>query len=272
MEKRKNLERGASIIELIRLNKSSIYATTVKEYEIIFLMTGSLVILYSDVILSIEKGYVTLIPPGSDIQVKSSEDSQFIIVRIHPRNLFEEWPLEIERSIEMNNDEESANSNTLEIRSGLWTFLGTLKEYIGQRVVTDLFLELKRKELGFLFHAYYSKKELANFFRMLATSDSRFTSFVLSNYQKVKNVTELASLSEYSLSGFEKHFKRVFGMSPGKWMKEQKAKIVYHQIKYGEQPFKFLAMEYGFSSVSYFNDYCKTNFGKTPSVLRKEKV
>lgn len=134
------------------------------------------------------------------------------------------------------------------------------------------FLEDKIKELQFLFRLYYSKTELLKFYKPILSQDISFSSIILRNHAKVKTVAELAELVNYSMSGFHKKFKNVFGVPAHNWMKREKMKLIYHDITSSDNTFKEITYKYGFSSPSHFNDYCKVNFGYTPGKLRKNKV
>ena len=79
-------------------------------------------------------------------------------------------------------------------------------------------------------------------------------------------------MTHYSLSGFQKRFKKVFGVSAYHWMKDVRSKSIYHQINSTEKSFKEISDEYGFSSPSHFNDFCKVHFGTTPGRIRRKKA
>ena len=74
----------------------------------------------------------------------------------------------------------------------------------------------------------------------------------------------------YTVSGFEKRFKRVFGVSPYKWMNNQKAKMIFQQVRTTDLTLKEISANFGFTSLSRFNDFCKTNLGKPPGDIREK--
>ncbi len=130
------------------------------------------------------------------------------------------------------------------------------------------YLEIKIKELIYIMAVEYTEEERLKFFDPLITNDLIFTDFIHKTYDKVKTIKELAELSYYSLSGFEKRFRRVFGKSASQWIKEKKVTDIYVEIRKGEKTFKELSAEYDFSSPSHFSYFCKTQLGNTPSKLR----
>jgi AraC-like DNA-binding protein len=126
------------------------------------------------------------------------------------------------------------------------------------------------KELFFLLRAYNTKEDLADFFSPLLTDDMDFYNFVLNNYQSIKTVKELAFLADYSLTGFEKRFKKVFGMSAHQWMKNQLSSSLYHEISCSRKSFTEISDMFGFSSSAHLSNFCKAVFGATPSAIRRE--
>ena len=61
-----------------------------------------------------------------------------------------------------------------------------------------------------------------NFFSPVFSEGYDFALFVWSNYTKVKTAEELSLLSNYTFSGFEKQFRKVFGVAPYKWILQKK--------------------------------------------------
>lgn len=150
-------------------------------------------------------------------------------------------------------------------------FITDLYDDVQYGIDSSDFLSAKTVELYYLLRARYGKDELCRFFMPIFTNDQTFSTFIWLNYQKVKTIKELASLSCYSVSGFEKRFKRVFGIAASHWMKEQKANDLLREMRSGNKPLKQIMLEYGFFSASHFNNFCKTRLGYTPGRLVKSK-
>ncbi len=130
--------------------------------------------------------------------------------------------------------------------------------------------ELKRSEIIYLLFELYPPKELAVFFSPLLNEDIQFRDAVLKNSLHAKNVIELASLSNYSTSGFIKRFKKYFNESPYKWMQKQKAENILFDLKQGNKTAKQVAFEHHFLSYEHFIRFCKSQYGCTPTeIVRK---
>lgn len=152
----------------------------------------------------------------------------------------------------------------------LMNYIKALEGYISDGLRCVYFLEIKMKELLFILRAYYKKRDLARLFYPIINKDMEFSRQVFRNLPKAKTVKDLAELMYYSVSGFEKRFKRVFGMSANKWMQQNVSREIYREINTSNKTMSEIAYQFGFSP-SHFNDYCKRVFKKTPTQLREKK-
>lgn len=148
-------------------------------------------------------------------------------------------------------------------------FLESISLYIGDGIRCPSLSEIKIKELFFLLMRYYSRADLYHFFFLHLTSDMSFSDAVLKNFNTVRNVKEFADALNYSISGFQKHFKKVFGISPYKWLLEQRSRSILHDIVKKKASFKEISDKYNFSSISHFYVFCHKQFGMTPSEVQK---
>ncbi|NDV95419.1 AraC family transcriptional regulator [Dysgonomonas sp. 521] len=130
--------------------------------------------------------------------------------------------------------------------------------------------ECKIRELMFILRAFYSKEDLYRFFYPALTTDTWFSQFIMSNYNKYDDLAGLAAAMNYTVSGFEKKFRKVFYEAPYTWMRRQRAQEAYHYIKTSDKSFKEIAEIFGFSTPPAFIRFIRENFGMTPGEIRKK--
>lgn len=128
--------------------------------------------------------------------------------------------------------------------------------------------ELLGKEMLIFFRAYYSKEELAAFFYPLLGKEVDFKDFVLSNFLKVKDLTEFSDRAHLSIDTFKRRFKETFGMPAHKWISQRKSEFIYRDLIASDKSFADIAMQYNLSSQAYLSTFCKRFFGKTPQEIR----
>lgn len=265
-----NYEKGERpTIERISLKKGLFWRIFPIDNKVIFVLKGSLHFSYGEIVnKTIPSGKMMLLPAGSQCIAHSDEDSEIIIMRLHnTRQLCDCFSLDA--LLREDKGDFIPGIYFLDINERVEPFLSFLDTCMTDGLRCTYYFELKAKEFYFLLRAYYEKKELLYFFYPLLSKDISFSDLVIKNHYKAKTVQELANLTHYSLSGFQKRFKKVFGVSAYQWMKDERSKTIFHQINSTDKSFKEISEEYGFSSPSHFNDFCKTNFGATPGIIRR---
>lgn len=242
------------------------------ENLLIFVNEGQVIVSYNKrKKTNVSKKKVILATANTPMQVIAKKDSKITTIRI-PSNIQFCDRYSLERLFTEEEGDKEPDTYFMDINKEVNDFLVTLESYMNSGLQCTLFFDIKIKELFFILRGLYTKEELYKFFYPILSSDMVFSQFIQRNYHKVKTVTELAELSNYSLSGFIKKFKKVFGRSAYQWMKEQKAKVIYHEINDKTKTLKQITLEYGFSSPAHLNEFCKAYFNDTPGNIRKTKT
>ena len=256
-------------IEGLRINAANIWENIAEESKIIFVIEGRINISYGEVTDRIvESKQMFILRQGYQYKAYVEEDTFIMIFRISSQiNFCDRFSIQQLYKKESKTEEEF---NLLEVNDRLRGFLHWTYVNISDGIKCTHFFDIKKQELFFLLRAYYSKEDLALLFSSLLNNDQIFSNFIYDNHYKVKNIQQLVALSNYSVSAFNKRFKKSFGISPYKWMKDQRAKRIFHEINNYTKNFKVISEEYGFSSLSQFNDFCKVHFGLTPGEIRKK--
>lgn len=268
-----NYEKGTSpVVGKSVLSEGEEWNFTSIKNKIIFLGEGEYKFSYSqykDKVVS--TGQMLLVPAGAVVTGVALKQTTLYTLRLQDvKNLCDCFSLDML----LREDDESERTDLflLNAHQRIIRFFDLWDDFISDGLLCKYFLSLKTKELFYLLRAYHTKLDLLEFFYPLLSNDMTFSDFVIRNHFKVKTVNELAEKANYSLSGFQKRFKRVFGVSAYNWMKEEKLKAIFHEINNTDLTFKEISSKHGFSSPSHFNDFCKSNFGHTPGILRKNKI
>ena len=259
-------------IESVKLPVSENFKIFSELNQIVLVSEGSLTISgngLSD--KKVKNGESVLLPMQTPCVVTALEDATFLVMKFaNDVNLHDYFP---PNSLSEEHQEPNAKRRSvgfLKPHPQMMAFANTIKSYKDDGVKSVRLYEVKIEEFLFLIKEYCDKKQIANFFAPIYSSDFIFSHKVLEYLNKAKTVKDMAQLFDYSLSGYEKKFKRIFNVSPYKWMREQRSKKIYHEVCYGPKTFTLIASEYGFSSPAHFNDFCKTFYDSTPGQLRKK--
>ncbi len=257
------------LIEIFAHQKNEHMRGTVKISKVIFVINGECRITTdSNPEVKLNNNHALFLPVGSRYHITYPKPTSAMIIRIDPfQKLYGCYSLEDLYNVS-GTDSGLDISGLLKMTPILRSYVENLYVYIKTGVNNDTLYDIKVKELLYILSAYYSKKELSRFFKPLLNTDNNFASFVLNNWQSVRNAKELAQLSSYCETSFNKKFKKVFGDTPYRWLNEKRSAQVLYKLTHTSKPFKQIADEYKFSSQQQFNDYCIRNFEMTPGNIR----
>lgn len=147
-------------------------------------------------------------------------------------------------------------------------FTSSVVDYVANDIGCKYIEQAKTTELFVIFRYYFSQKELFDFFYPILDEQAFFKILVSSFLPLAKNVKELAALTGYSVDSFNKMFMLNFHQSPYKWMMLQKTNIIKAKLREKHIPIKIIVDEFGFSSQSHLNTFCKRYLGGTFRQLR----
>ena len=259
-------------IEIVKVAKDATFHTFSEQTQMILILQGSLNLLSKKVYNKNAKaGELILVPMHRNCSMTASKDVTMMVMTLDFNIIFcERMPLELLLETHIKTKED-AGVGLLKSNQKIMDFGDTIIDSIADDdLKCSYYYDLKIREMLFLIWTYYDKKHVFNFFKPIYNNDFSFSSHVYKHLNEVKTVGELAEKLEYSLSGFEKKFRRIFETSPYQWMQEQRAKRIHKEIICTRKTFTVIAKEYDFSSPAHFNDFCKQYFNNTPGGLRKE--
>ncbi|MBK5719713.1 helix-turn-helix transcriptional regulator [Dysgonomonas sp. Marseille-P4677] len=263
------------VIEVVSIEKNESWENLPLGNKLIFLLSGEISFSYGQFInYKVGEKNIIYLPTGFKFSCNAFENSTLFVMSIQGhKNFCEDY---LFKDLEKKNYSVPDYSSLaevkpaiLEINEALEKYIDTLLLYVNAGAKCKSFYMIKIKELFHIFRWFYPKDSLKEFFRYSLKGGSEFGSYIMDNWQKYASVGELAEAMNYTVSGFEKRFKRVFGVSPYKWMLNQKAERIFHQIRMTDLTFKQISANFGFTSLSRFNDFCKSNFGNPPGNIRE---
>ena len=271
-----NYDHGANpVIEVVSIQKNELWKNLSLGNKLVFLLDGEISFSFGCFVdCQIENKGIIYLPIGHRFVCKGIRSSTLIIMCIQGHTRFcEDYHFKDLEKIVISTPQHSNYSERkppiLEINNIMEKYLHTLLQFIEAGAKCRAFYLIKIKELFYIFRWFYPKESLAGFFQYSLAGGNQFAAYIMDTWHKYRSVGELAEAMNYTVSGFEKRFKRVFGISPYKWMVNQKAERIFHEVRTTDLTFKQISADFGFTSLTRFNDFCKTNFGKPPGDIRK---
>jgi len=232
-----------------------------------FLINGRVDIYYESNTFNLKKDTVWFIPMSSEYKIYAHTDAILVM------NYFNK-PIDICEKIALENLSVLLNQKSqtlmLRVNKPLKKFLSTLIFYLNEGVYCKHFHEIKQKELLYILRYFYTKREIASLFAPIISKNLDFKNTVLANYLHASSVKELAQICNYSLSSFNRIFKKNFQENPYIWLQNKKVKYIIGRLSDKNIPLGQIIDEFRFSSPSHFTIFCKKHLNLTPSQFRKQ--
>jgi len=243
--------------------------------KILFVLDGEMEYAIGQVqSVCVSGGAILFLPAGCRVCCRFLTEMRLLIVRLNKRTQFcGHFRLEDLQQVAAGIPEITSNAQKsiffLETNTMLSKYLDALIFYHREGLHCKYYNELKVKELLLLFRIFYLKEDLVRFFFPAITADTFFSQLVIDNFSKYNTLAQMAGAMNYTVSGFEKRFRKTFGCSPMFWRKQQKAQEAFHLISTTDMSIKQLSDKFEFNSSSAFNNFIRKHFGKTPGQIRK---
>jgi len=134
------------------------------------------------------------------------------------------------------------------------------------------FNSLKHRELFILLRHFCSREDFLQIMGPVIGSSFNFRNRVFDKVSQTGHVpvTQLAGLVGMGRKNFDKKFRKEFGISPTKWMLQEKAKHLYLFLMEPEITIADAMDRFNFNSAAHFNRFCLRHFNKTPGAIIKE--
>jgi AraC-like DNA-binding protein len=138
--------------------------------------------------------------------------------------------------------------------------------YLGESALDEVFSNVKREELVLIL--LKSAPVLAGtLFNFGMPQKIDLEAFMHRNFRFNVSLERFAFMTGRSLSSFKRDFIRVFGTTPGIWLKKKRLDEAYFRISRQRQKPVDVYLEVGFEDLSHFSVAFKKEFGKSPSAF-----
>jgi len=234
-----------------------------------FLINGQIDLFYESHTYHLRKDAIWFIPMSSDYKICATTDALLIFNYFNkPIDFCEKLALE-SLSVML---EQKSSASILKINKPLKGFLSAMVFYMNEGISCKHFHEIKQKELFYLLRYFYTKREIAGLFAPIISRSLDFKNIVLANYLNAASVKELAQICNYSLSSFNRIFKKNFNENPYIWLQNQRLKYITGRLSDKSIPLSQIVDEFRFSSPSHFTIFCKKHLNLTPTQFRKQHI
>ena len=258
-----------SMIETISLLKGAKVQRMVSCYEIVLVTSGRIHLYCKGSINEVvPRRKFFMLPPGGSVTYKAEEPTYIVICRLdnnvnYCHNFGKLTDAEKERI-------KNVGFFALGFKKPVVRFVESLAVSVENGLLCKPYLTAKYTELMFLLRGYYSKLELAAFFKKMNGNDPEFRANVYKYVGECSTVKELAERLHMSDVGLRKKFVREFGIPPMEFIIDRRKAMILGELVEGGKSIRQISEEYGFASQNCFTHFCKVYLGDTPTGIRKK--
>lgn len=237
----------------------------------VFVLSGRLSVKNSEIDEFVcEKGQILLLMRNKDYRIEVLEEARVVaLCFVTSFQVCEKMKFKDAKAVL---DSMQYKFCSLEIREPMRLALESILYYLNDCIGCGHWQRAKQTEFFVIFWNYYTLEEICQFFYPVINKEIGFHSKVIANSTKAKTVIELAALCGYKLQTFNKLFAKCFQhTSPYQWMLQQNAPLIKARLLDKTVSIKTVMSEFGFTDQSYFNTFCKRQFGATAAQIRNGK-
>lgn len=128
-------------------------------------------------------------------------------------------------------------------------------------------LSVKFEELLLYLLSKYKKPFELYLHSLVAEEINPFHKLITQNIHSNLSLEEIAFLDNSSLSTFKRKFTKQYGVSPGKWFKEQRLLKAKEILQNKEAKPSEIYIDFGYNNLSNFSIAFKNRFGVSPSEI-----
>lgn len=262
-------QKGKPVIRFFNMDTGKEVKYTLDEHVILFIRKGEVDLEWPEYKQRRrvgENGFI-LLPSYAVVAANVQKETEVMVCRFTDN-------LKLCDMLKLNPDSElSDNDEILYANNIIKKQIDTIKHCMGLGVMCKNYQSIKVLEILYMFRFFYTKEKLTAFFKaILMNRDMAFKGFILSNWDTVNSIEELAGKANYHRDTFARKFYKVMGTTPGQWMKEKKAELIMQELRFSSKPLKQIAEDLDFSSPAALNTFCKRRFNDTPANIRNREL
>lgn len=253
-------------------NVSEIYGLWSPEAHLVYVTSGKKTWITPEGAFPAAKGDAVYCKQGACIMKNDYESDFCALIFFFPKEFIQEVAFEYQITYSLNDCESDHDFHvlSLNIDDPMKLFFESVSSYLFQKTSTSRhILKLKFKELILQILTTNNNPLLKKYFLSgLKESKQNIESVIRKNLLFNLSMEDYANLCNRSLSTFKREFRETFGVTPLKWILEERLKYSRMRLLSTDENINDIAFYSGFESTPHFIRCFKKYFGQPPLKYR----
>jgi AraC family transcriptional regulator, exoenzyme S synthesis regulatory protein ExsA len=244
--------------------------------RIMHVLTGSKTLRAAGDSFDLGPGDTLFIKKGANFLRQNTHDDVCILVFFVPDDFIRATVREIATDLPALPPPAEPRETALRVQpdAGIVAFLQAMTVLFGAPGTPhELLLKMKLKELIASIVVSPINARLSSYLRHVAARNGPSIPAIMeANCCHNLSLEAFAKLCNRSLSTFKREFRRHYGVTPGRWLLEQRLQCSAHLLTTTGMSVTEIVFECGFEQPAHFTRAFKARFGQTPSEYRATRV
>lgn len=203
-----------------------------------------------------------------------SQKYEAIAVHFYPDILQKVYDHEIPAFLKPQNSTSNMSMGKINSNILIHKYIESILFYFdNQQLVNEEILILKLKEIILLLNQTKNAPNIRNVLSNLFNPTTyTFREIVEAHVYSNISTSELAHLTNRSLSSFKREFEKIYNSSPAAYIKDKKLERAARYLKSSELRTSNIAYDCGFSDAAHFSKSFKKKYGVSPSIYRVNQI
>ncbi|MFY0689207.1 MAG: helix-turn-helix transcriptional regulator [Cyclobacteriaceae bacterium] len=229
-------------------------------------------------ILPVNQGETVLMKCGSYMSrmLSNSKQSNYEAIAVHfyPEVLKKIYDNELPSFLKENNFQFNTNMVKMEASKLVVKYIDSMLFYFqNPALVTEDILILKLKEIILLLLQTESAPQVMEILTNLFSKRTyTFKEVIESHIYHAISPTELAGLTNMSLSTFKREFKKIYSDTPMNYQRKKRLQKAADLLNQSDESISHIAYQCGYNDLAHFTKSFKAQFNLSPSKYRMDAI
>ena len=261
---------GITVVEACERDTGETGFMFLKDHLLVFVLEGTYVVRFKEQVYTLGKNQLLILPKAIMIEFEKvgnvENDYHFEGMMFF---LKDDFLIEFIKKVDIPIPDsiESSSVSVKDMSSRLLGYIQSLMPYFDEKNIEAELIKLKMVELLYGI-AHIDQQLLLPLIQFKQQAHRDISQVLEENYMNPVSISDLAYLSNRSLSSFKRDFQAMYDIPPSRWLKKRRLKKAKELLINTEMSVTDICYMTGFENLSHFSKVYRSRYDLSPSSQR----